>query len=167
MLVTPTLSGTAALVTLSITGAPEGVFVASLIHNSESVVPVISETSTTLASTSASVSTSPSATIEPEPLLAHGLSPYSIQIDFAAPALPLPGNFQGTLTLSWPGGSADVALGGTTALITATVATGEPIPLTAGGKVTVPVKVVYASGDSTTLLSILPPLRSRQPRPLG
>ena len=153
LFVIPTLTGAATVVTLAITPPDmDGVFVATLLYTTETHVPTFAFNAAPIASTSANFAGSPSATMKPEPLLSNGGGAYLIQIFFIAPAAPVPGDFQGTLVVSWPGGVAQtVTLAETTAQLTATVATSQPIKLMAGGQVSVPVKIAYASVDTTSI----------------
>lgn len=136
-------------VTLAISDAPPDIFVANLFHNEFVHNPEGGEDykETQIATTKGIVAAA-SVSVAPPALPDES---YSIQISFASPSIPVPGEFTGTLTVSWSGGSATVALIGTTAQLSAKVATAQPIALRPGSKVKVPIDLEYASDDPTTL----------------
>jgi hypothetical protein len=143
-------------VTLSITDAPVGMFVAELYGLS---VPGggLPPSKTLVATTGIGEGGSATGTLTKGPS-------YNFTINFYPPALPVPGSFSATLVVSWSGGSASVLLSGTTAEIRATVDTTQPIKLKPGGQTSVPIKIAYASGDATTLdVNVIP---SNFPAPL-
>ncbi len=153
-----TLNGAATPVSLAITDAPEGVFSAELIITTLTRVGL---TSTVLANTDDG---DPIATVSPtQPGIQ---SSYSISIYFTAPT-SVPARSQGTLVVSWPDGSANVTLVGTTAQLTASVVRPQPIPLKPGATASVPVNIYYASGDAATLNVQLGPGTFPAPPPAG
>jgi hypothetical protein len=90
---------------------------------------------------------------------------YLVQIGFVAPQEPVPGLFDATLVVSWdggvswPSGSLQVSLRGTTAQIRASVTTPQPITFRAGDGATVDVELKYLTVDPTPLEITLAPVQ--------
>jgi hypothetical protein len=131
----------APVVSFAITDAPAGVFVAELFK--EPVIP-------------GGVRPIPR---NPPVNLPATLDPnekYYIQMNFFAPSEPVPAYFPGTLIVSGGSAPANVALVGTTALLTATHTYGGATasPIGQGfyrAEFLVPVSIAYISSDPTTL----------------
>lgn len=95
---------------------------------------------------------------------------HNFQINFDAPAAAPPDVVTGTLIVSWPGGgSASLALVGTTAQITATQLYSDPPPevLLAGNPSDLHIQIDYVSGDATTLDVNLTPSNFPKRPPAG
>jgi hypothetical protein len=74
-----------------------------------------------------------------------------IQVDFSPPAMPFPQAWVSTVVLSWPGGSTQLPLKGTTAGLFASVAEAQPIQLNAGAATTVSIALEYDSVDAASI----------------
>jgi hypothetical protein len=83
-----------------------------------------------------------------------GLLGAFLQINWVAPQTPIPEVWSATVTLSWTGdvsGSTTLAVTGTTTQIFLSVATPQPVAITAGGDATVSLQVHYDTVDPATI----------------
>ena len=103
----------------------------------------------------------------PPPPSSNSLSKPShvIQFGFTAPLTPIPGQFTATLVVSWeagptwPAGSTEVSLSGSSAQISAKVITPQPIKFSAGDGGKVDLELTYWSFDPTPLQVAIAPVQ--------
>jgi len=71
-----------------------------------------------------------------------------VRVDFSPPATPVPEAWSGLITLSWPGGSTQLSLTGTTAQLGLKVTSAQPVAITPGDSATIALQVEYDTVDA-------------------
>ncbi len=149
------ITGTSAVaVTIVLVGAQPGTFVAQLCNNRLEHSLQGENTMVVSVLASSPGNTNNTASIPPPPASGDSLTTYgsySLTVNFTAPATPMPGNWTGTVLVSWEGGSTQIALDATTADLSATIVSKQPIELTPGGNATVSVKLDFNSLDTSAV----------------